>query len=156
RGERREGSFLFDLLDRGQPVVIEDTAAGELAGGDYVQAFGVRSLLALPLEAGGQTIGAAVLAQRDQPRTLTVQEVHRAQGLAHQAAVAIRNARLHALTEEERHIQKDFVLVGFGQWGQKAYRHLQVLKQFFNFRLHVVERDGDGARERLAGREAEI
>jgi GAF domain-containing protein len=157
RGERPDGSFLFDVLDRGQAVVIEDTGAGELAGSAYVRTFGVRALLALPLEAGGQTIGAAVLAQRDQPRTFTVEEVHRAQGLAHQAAVAIKNARLHALTEEERHIQKDFVLVGFGQWGQRAYRHLQVLKQFFNFRLHVVDHDdGEGARERLAGHEAEV
>jgi GAF domain-containing protein len=157
RGERPEASFLFDVLDRGMAVVIEDTGAGQLAGSNYVAAFGVRSLLALPLEAGGEIIGAAILAEREQTREFTVEEVRRAEGLAHQAAVAIKNARLHALTEEERHIQKDFVLVGFGQWGQRAYHHLQVLKQFFNFRLHVVERDGgDGARERLAAREAEV
>ena len=156
RGERPDASFLFEVLDRGQPVIIEDAGAGEPALADYVRAFGIRSLLALPLEAGGQTIGAAVLARRDQSRTFTAEEVHRAQGPANQAAVAIQNARLHALTEEERHIQKDFVLVGLGQWGQKAYRHLQVLKQFFNFRLHVVERDVDGSRERLGGREEEV
>jgi GAF domain-containing protein len=156
-GSRGSSSFLFDVLERGEAVVIEDTGVGELADSPYVRTFGIRALLALPLEAGGQTIGAAVLAERDQARTFTVEEVRRAEGLANQAAVAIKNARLHALTEEERHIQKDFVLVGFGQWGQRAYRHLQVLKQFFNFRLHVVERDdGEGARERLAGREAEV
>ena len=76
--------------------------------------------------------------------------MQRAQGLALQAAVAIKNARLHALAEEERHLQKDFVLIGFGQWGQKAYQHLLTLKQFFNFRTHVVEHDAPGARERLA------
>jgi predicted dehydrogenase len=63
---------------------------------------------------------------------------------------------LHALAEEERHLQKDFVLVGFGQWGQKAYGHLQTLKQFFNFRIHVVEKDLPGAREKLAAREEEV
>jgi GAF domain-containing protein len=156
RGERPDASFLFDILDRGEPVVIEDTEASELAPTAYVQAFGVRSLLALPLEAGGQTIGVAVLAHRDAPRAFTADEVHRAQGLANQAAVAIQNARLHALTEEEHHIQKDFVLVGLGQWGRKAYRHLQVLKQFFNFRLHVVERDASWSRERLDGPEEEV
>jgi GAF domain-containing protein len=156
RGDRPGPSFPFEVLDRREAVMIEDTGASELAPPAYVQAFGVRSLLALPLEAGGETIGTAVLAQRDQARSFTVEEVHRAQGLAHQAAVAIQNARLHALTEEERHIQKDFVLVGLGQWGQRAYRHLQVLKQFFNFRLHVVEHDAGGARERLQGREDEV
>ena len=155
-GERSEPSFLFDVLDRGEPLVVEDAAANDRVSASYVKAFGVRSLLALPLIADGQPIGAAVLAERDRLRTFTPEEVERVQGLALGAAVAIKNARLHALAEEERHLQKDFVLVGFGQWGQKAYGHLQTLKQFFNFRIHVVEQDLPGARERLAAREEEV
>jgi len=155
RGERPQPPFLFEVLDRGEPLVVDDALASDLVGSEYARAFGIRSLLALPLEAGGEPIGAAVLG-RAQLRTFTPEEVSRTQGLAHQAAVAIKNARLHARVEEEQHIQKDFVLVGLGQWGQKAYPHLQTLKQFFNFRLHVVERDSAGARQRLAGREAEV
>ena len=155
-GERSEPSFLFDVLDHGEPLVVEDASANDRVSASYVKAFGVRSLLALPLIADGQPIGAAVLAERDHLRTFTPEEVERVQGLALGAAVAIKNARLHALAEEERHLQKDFVLVGFGQWGQKAYQHLQTLKQFFNFRIHVVEQDLPGARERLAAREEEV
>jgi GAF domain len=155
-GERSEPSFLFDVLDHGEPLVVEDTSSSDRVGASYVKAFGVRSLLALPLVADGQPIGAAVLGERDHLRTFTPEEVERVQGLALGAAVAIKNARLHALAEEERHLQKDFVLVGFGQWGQKAYQHLQTLKQFFNFRIHVVEQDMPGARERLAAREEEV
>ncbi len=155
-GERSEPSFLFDVLDHGEPLVLEDAGADGRVSAAYVKAFGVRSLLALPLIADGQPIGAAVLAERDHLRTFTPEEVERLQGLALGAAVAIKNARLHALAEEERHLQKDFVLVGFGQWGQKAYGHLQTLKQFFNFRIHVVEQDRPGARERLAAREEEV
>jgi GAF domain-containing protein len=155
-GERSEPSFLFDVLDRGEPLVVEDTGVSDRVGSSYVKTFGVQSLLAIPLVADGQTIGAAVLGERDHLRTFTPEEVERVQGLALGAAVAIKNARLHALAEEERHLQKDFVLVGFGQWGQKAYQHLQTLKQFFNFRIHVVERDLPGARERLAAREEEV
>src|SRR5262249_10999289 len=59
RGERPQASFLFDVLDRAQAVVIEDTSTGEHADPAYVAAFGVRSLLALPLEADGEIIGAA-------------------------------------------------------------------------------------------------
>ena len=156
RGERSEPSFLFEVLDRGQPVVIEDTSTSTQVAPGYARAFGVRSLLALPLVADGQSIGAAVLAERDRQRVFTTEEIQLAQGLALQAAVAIKNARLHALAEEERHLQKDFVLIGFGQWGQKAYQHLLTLKQFFNFRTHVVEQDSAGARERIAGKDEEV
>ncbi|MGH2558076.1 MAG: hypothetical protein ACRDJH_03355, partial [Thermomicrobiales bacterium] len=62
-------------------------------------------------------------------------------------------ARLHAFTVEERHVQKDVLLIGLGQWGQKAYQHLQTLKQFFNFKAHVVVPDRPGRREQLAAME---
>ena len=156
RGERSQPSFLFDVLDHGEPLVIEDAEASEQVPHAYLKAFGVKSLLALPLVADGQPIGAAILAERDHRHAFTSEEVQRAQGLALQAAVAIKNARLHALAEEERHLQKDFVLIGFGQWGQKAYQHLLTLKQFFNFRTHVVEHEAPGARERLGTKEAEV
>ena len=156
RGERSQPSFMFELLDSGEPIAIEDAEAAAQVPHAYLKAFGVRSLLALPLVADGQPIGAAILAERDHRHVFTPDEVQRAQGLALQAAVAIKNARLHALAEEERHLQKDFVLIGFGQWGQKAYQHLLTLKQFFNFRTHVVERDAPGAHERLAGKDAEV
>src|SRR6202011_1970924 len=143
-------------LDYGKPVVVEDTAGSSIVSPGYARTFGVRSLLALPLVADGQSIGAAVLAERDRQRSFTPEEVQRARGLALQAAVAIKNARLHALAEEERHLQKDLVLIGFGQWGQKGYQHLLTLKQFFNFRTHVVEQDSPAARERIAGKDEEI
>jgi GAF domain-containing protein len=155
-GERSEASFLFDVLDRGEPVLVDDTAASPLVDSAYVRTFGISSLLALPLIADEQAIGAAVLAERGRIRRFTPEEVQRAQALAVQAAVAIKNARLHALAEEERHLQKDFVLIGFGQWGQKAYQHLLTLKQFFNFRTHVVEQDNPGSRDRLGVKEEEV
>ena len=155
-GERSEASFLFDVVDRGQPVVIEDASANAQVDPAYVKTFGVRSLVALPLIADEQAIGAAILVERNRNRRFTPEEVARAQSLAVQAAVAIKNARLHALAEEERHLQKDFVLIGFGQWGQKAYSHLLTLKQFFNFRTHVVEQDSPGARDRMGVKEEEV
>jgi GAF domain-containing protein len=156
RGERPDASFLFEVLDRREPLLIEDARADPLVDPAYAEAFGIRSLLALPLLAGDEAIGVAVLAQRGQTRTFSADEIQMARSLAAQAAVAIKNAHLHALTEEEQHVQKDFVLLGFGQWGYKAYHHLLTLKQFFNFRIHVVERDADGSRQRMAEREKEV
>lgn len=144
-GERPETSFLFDVLDRRAPLVVEDVRAGDLVKPFYARHFGIRSLLALPLVVDDQPIGAVVLAQRDRLRSFSADEVQRASALAQQAAVAIKSARLHAFAEEEHHIQKDVILVGFGQWGQKAYRHLLTLKQFYNFKTHVVVPDRDEA-----------
>jgi GAF domain-containing protein len=155
-GERTAGSFLFDVMDRGEAVVIDDVAGSPQVDPAYARTFGARSLMALPLIADEQAIGAAVLVQRDRSRRFRPDEVARAQALSVQAAVAIKNARLHALAEEEHHLQKDFVLIGFGQWGQKAYQHLLTLKQFFNFRTHVVEQDNPGARDRLGVKEEEV
>ena len=155
-GERTDGSFLFDVMDRGEAVVIDDVAESPEVDPGYVRAFDARSLMALPLVADEQSIGAAILVERGRTRRFKPDEVAQAQALAVQAAVAIKNARLHALAEEERHLQKDFVLIGFGQWGQKAYQHLLTLKQFFNFRTHVVEQDNPGSRDRLGVKEEEV
>ncbi|MFZ0217267.1 MAG: GAF domain-containing protein [Candidatus Dormiibacterota bacterium] len=154
RGERVEEGFLFEALNRGEPLVIEDVAASDLVPERYKEAFGVRSLVVVPLLAGEEPIGAAILGQQDRTRRFKPDELQLAQSLGHQAAVAIKNARLHALSEDENHIQKDFLLLGFGMWGQKAYEHLLTLKQFFNFRIHVVERAE--AKERLAAKEQEV
>jgi GAF domain-containing protein len=157
RGERPVASFLFDVLDRRAPLVIEDALGSEQINPYYARLFGIRSLLALPLIADEQPIGVVVLAQRDRVRSFTAEEVQRTFGLAHQAAIAIKNARLHAFSEEERHIQKDFVLLGYGQWAQRAYQHLLTLKQFINFKIHVVAPDrGEEKRKAYAERVSQV
>src|SRR5437773_2780256 len=82
RGERTEPAFLFDLLEEPEPLVIEDAGANERVPHAYVKTFGVRSLLALPLVADDQPIGAAILAERDRMHVYRPEEVQRAQGLA--------------------------------------------------------------------------
>ncbi len=157
RVERPQQSLVFDVADRRKPIVVEDAAHHEHISPLYLQTFGVRSLLILPLLAEeDRPLGAVILAQRDKPRLFTAEEVERAMGLAGQAAVAIDNARVHAREEDDHHIQKDFVLVGFGVWGQKAYAHLLTLKQFFNFKTYVVEQDTPGRRAALAELETQV
>ncbi|HEX6506678.1 MAG TPA: GAF domain-containing protein, partial [Chloroflexota bacterium] len=157
RVERPEPSIVFEAVDRGRPVVAEDATNHELVSPYMARLLGLRSLIALPLqtpEAGA--FGAVLLGQRDRQRLFTADEIERLTGLANQAAMAIRNARVHAREEEEHHIQKDVVLVGFGQWGQKAYKHLVLLKSFFNFRTHVVEADLPGRRQVLSAAEETV
>src|SRR6185437_931751 len=157
RVERPELSIIFEVAERGAPIAVEDARTSDLVRAHLIRLFGIRSLVALPLlVADGPPIGAVVLAQTDQQRTFTSEEVLRASALTQQAALAIQNAALHAREEEEHHIQKDVILVGFGQWGQKAYQHLLTLKQFFNFKTHVVEQEREGRREALAALEQQV
>lgn len=156
RIERPTPSIIFDVVDRRRPMVVEDTNNNPLVSSHTARVLGIRSLVALPLIAGDAPLGAVILGQRDGQRLFTADEVERAQGLADQAAIAIHNARVHAREEEEHHIQKDVILVGFGQWGQRAYQHLVLLKNFFNFRAHVVEVEWPGRREALAELEAQV
>jgi GAF domain-containing protein len=156
RVERPDRSIVFDVADRGRPLVVEDAQSHELISSYMARLLGIRSLMALPLLTSDGPLGAVILGQRDRQRLFTAEEVEMAAGLANQAAIAIRNARRHAREEEEHHIQKDVVLVGFGQWGQKAYKHLETLKSFFNFRTHVVELEWPGRREALAEAEKKV
>lgn len=156
RGERGEGSFFFDLLETRSPMVIPEVQGHAAVNSYYARLFGIRSLVALPLIARGHPIGVAVLAQRDGRPAFGAEEVQRVEGLSHQAAIAIQNARMYASAEEDPHIQRDVVLVGFGEWGHKAYEHLLTLKQFFNFKIHVVERDIPGRRQALESAVREV
>jgi hypothetical protein len=156
RVERPEKSIVFEVADRGRPIVVEDASNNELVSPYMARLLGIRSLMALPLLTGDGAIGAVILGERERQRLFTAEEIEMASGLANQAAIAIRNARRHAREEEEHHIQKDVILLGFGQWGQKAYKHLELLKNFFNFRTHVVELEWPGRREALAQIEQEV
>ncbi len=157
RVERPEPSIVFEAADHNRPIVAEDALNHPLVSPYMARLLGVRSLIALPLQAGdGDAFGAVLLGQRDRQRMFSGGEIDRLSGLANQAAMAIRNARVHAREEEEHHIQKDVILIGFGQWGQKAYKHLVLLKSFFNFRTHVVEADLPGRRQVLSSAEETV
>ncbi|GAC1626096.1 MAG: hypothetical protein NVS4B2_05110 [Chloroflexota bacterium] len=157
RVERPERNIVFEVTDTERPLVVEDALNHPLVSNYFARLLDLRSLMVLPLLAGDAgAIGAVLLGQREHQRVFTDEEVNQASGLASQAAMAIRNARTHAREEEEQHVQKDVVLVGFGQWGQKAYKHLVLLKSFFNFRTHVVEWESPGRREKLAEAEQQV
>ena len=69
RVERPERSIVFEVADRERPVVVEDAQNHELVSPHLARLLGLRSLIALPLQAGeGDAIGAVLLGQRDRQR----------------------------------------------------------------------------------------
>lgn len=90
-----EGSFLESLIDTRRVVVMENLATSRLvpdALRGHVQAS---CALAIPLIMSGDVAGALIVC-RVEPRSFSEEDLHVAQRLASQAAVALANARLHA------------------------------------------------------------
>jgi GAF domain-containing protein len=87
------------VVDNGEPVVISnpDTDPRFYAGIDEATGVRTRSLLAVPLEVRSTVIGVVeVTNKRGDGAGFTEQDVALAVALAHQAAIAIDNARLYA------------------------------------------------------------
>jgi GAF domain-containing protein len=87
------------VVDNGEPVVISNPGTDPrfYAGIDEATGVRTRSLLAVPLEVRSTVIGVVeVTNKRGDGAGFTEQDVALAVALAHQAAIAIDNARLYA------------------------------------------------------------
>jgi GAF domain-containing protein len=87
------------VVENGEPVVLDNPAADPrfYAGIDDATGRRTRSLLAVPLDVRSRVIGVVeVTNKRGDDAGFTDQDVVLAVALAHQAAIAIDNARLYA------------------------------------------------------------
>ena len=82
------------VMERREPAVFQ---AGQIGGISFetVQAFGLKSVLAVPIEVGGRVLGAAVVAAFKTHHVFSSQEVELTWGIANATALAIENARLY-------------------------------------------------------------
>jgi PAS domain S-box-containing protein len=95
--ERHLGAVLSAL----QPVLVEDVpawiegCAPDQAQREAARALGLRSLIAVPLAARGQPIGAMIWLRRQGRNPYGTQDVQLAQEIARRAGTSIENARLY-------------------------------------------------------------
>jgi len=105
-GVRRALAVLPNVrrLLTGEAAVIEYTPGAAVAAEEkaIIDGLGARSALLLPLISRGKSIGVAVLYESRAPRRFSPEEIGLYKALAHQAAVAIENARLHASVVESK------------------------------------------------------
>jgi signal transduction histidine kinase len=78
-----------------RPVAVEDAVRSQEVRKDLVEAYGEKSILALPLVVGSECIGAIVLDDTRAIRSWTSAEIERTELVAHQIAGAVANARLY-------------------------------------------------------------
>lgn len=94
---------IMTSLESGEPTVAYvDNPTLPQSRRVHMQAVGAQTILVIPLRIAGQTIAYAELWDSRYQQEFTPEDIALCQGIAQQAAVAIENARLFQLMEEER------------------------------------------------------
>ncbi len=101
------------VLRAGRPLTLEDVSNSPYLSRRIAEKYPARSMLALPLAAGGRWLGAALIAF-DQPRRFAPQDVERGEHVAGQISLAVHQALLRQELEErvqartaEAHTEKE-------------------------------------------------
>ena len=93
-------SLAAEAVKTRKTIVVDDAAASPLVRKELVEHFGQKSLLALPLLAHNEPIGAVIIGDTRRIRVWTASEIERAELISVQVANAVANARLF---EEVKH-----------------------------------------------------
>jgi PAS domain S-box-containing protein len=98
--EEREGSY--QVLRSGEPSLYSDLTDEMLVAGarderhlSLLRELGLRSAIAVPLSVGSTTLGVLTLVSAESRRRYDTRDLALAMELAHRAAIAVQNARLH-------------------------------------------------------------
>lgn len=81
------------LLER-RVIAVEDIPRGQRSQSELMESLGWRAAIFAPLLTKEQAIGVLVCSDDSRERKFTEEEIFRAEMLAHQAAIALENARL--------------------------------------------------------------
>jgi signal transduction histidine kinase len=97
--ERCASALTKRVLAEGQSVLVADA-------GEELRACGIRSLLAVPLRSGPRRLGVLVLASHERYGEA---DVARIEELGSRIAIALVNARTHALAKAEIRVRDEFI-----------------------------------------------
>jgi PAS domain S-box-containing protein len=93
--------FAQQVLHEQQPVVIGEKGLSLLPPG-WIEPFGIKSLLAVPLISKGQAIGMMILDHVEPDRQFSEEQVNLAMTIGTQVTIAMENARLYQETILEK------------------------------------------------------
>lgn len=88
------GPLVRKVMERREPLAIEDVSASDHVVYPSVENHGDKSVLGLPLLVQGQAVGTIVVVESRERRWFTEEEIGRAMVVVNQGAVSIANARL--------------------------------------------------------------
>ncbi len=96
---RPEGNLLGEVLEKGEPVVVEDLSADESGRHLPYCALEMRALVVVPVKAGGKVLG-TLKVYSPVPRRWPEEEVEYLSVVAAQIGLALENARLYSSLRE--------------------------------------------------------
>jgi GAF domain-containing protein/ActR/RegA family two-component response regulator len=96
-----------------RPVVIDDTAGTDLIPRDWIEAFGLKSYMVVPLIRQGQVIGVMNLDYCDRATAFQQWQIDLAMTIAGQLSLSLENARLYEELRER--LRETTTLLAIGQ-----------------------------------------
>ena len=88
------------VIETRRPVVIDDTSATTLIPREWIEAYGLRSYMVVPLIRQNQVIGVMNLDHCERAMPFSPRQVDLAVGVAGQLALALENTRLYTEVQE--------------------------------------------------------
>ncbi len=102
--------LLDDACRLGQPLVVNDTLDNPHVPAAWLERFGSRTILVVPLLVADEAIGALLADDVDATHLFSPRRVRILSGIANQAAIAIENARLQAQEAERARMGRELEL----------------------------------------------
>lgn len=109
------------IVQRSDPMLQPEVS-------QYMQRWGLRSALIVPMMVGQRLVGMVLLGENRHTRRFTMSDVGIAHTLATQAAVALRHAQLHQQLQSQR-VNEQAVLLAFTKRMLEIHDMLQVAEQ---------------------------
>jgi len=100
--ELAESSTAAASLAKRRVIAVDGVSDGKQAGSDLMETLGWGAAIFAPLLTKEQSIGVLVCSDDSRARKFTDEEIMRAETLAHQAAIALENARLFQVVARGR------------------------------------------------------
>jgi diguanylate cyclase (GGDEF)-like protein len=99
---------VIKMLETGEPLVysIDDMDLNELDRG-YLEMYGGKSVLEIPLKGSGEFIGIIEIWDSQKIRVFSKEEIHICETIAQQAAIALENANLYQKAQDEIQVRKE-------------------------------------------------
>ena len=102
--------LLDDACRTGQPLVVDDTQGSERVPASWLERFGSRTILVVPLLVADEPVGALLADDVDSAHMFSPRRVRILVGIANQAAIAIENARLQVQEADRARIGRELEL----------------------------------------------
>ncbi len=99
--------LLAEMVQQQSHVVVENAIESDLIPAILLRSLDVQSLVAAPLISKGEVLGALIVDRTQGPHRFSDRSIHIVDGVAHQMAIGVENARLYEATlEQERTAQE--------------------------------------------------